>query len=189
MRHLIPFSALRPHIERYLKAQLNDAGLEELDIYGPEVQALAERAGVHPDTISKPFQGVRVSVSFDNADRIVAAMGNTMIWHDDPVLAELYWPKGKPPNPMLPVKCRNPKCDAWLPLEEIPTTGSVTGATKYRKTIYCDDNCKGAAYRSKGRAHNRSVKKYRQRNRAAYNAYMRDYRARKAAERRGLVTA
>lgn len=193
MSHLIPFEVLRPHVERYLRSQL--PGLEEeIDHAGKEVIALAARAGVHPDTISKPYQGVRVSISWRNADRIIAAMGNPMIWHTDPALREHYW-EGKPvpPDPMKPVKCRNPKCDAWLPLEEVPTTGAIEGSTRYRKTIYCDDNCKAQAHHARNpRRRSRAVKRSRNRtpaSREAYNAYMREYRARKARERATAVMA
>lgn len=188
MSHRIPFAALKPHLEKYLRERL--PGIEEeVDPYGVEMQNLAWRIGVHPDTISKPYAGAdgRATVSFATADALICAMDIPMIWHDDPVLRELYWPGERPPDPMKPVKCRNPKCDEWLPLIEIPTTGAIEGATRYRKTIYCDDNCKAQAHHAKNpRRRSRAVRKSRYRSpesREAYNAYMRRYRALQAQRR------
>ncbi len=180
MSHRIPFEALKPHVEKYLLERL--PGIEEeVDPYGAEMQALAMRIGVHVDTIAKAYTGLKGTISFDNADALICAMDIPMIWHDDPVLREHYWPGQRPPDPMMPVKCRNPKCDEWLPLIEIPTTGAIDGATRYRKTIYCDDNCKAQAHHAKNpRRRSRAVRKSRYRSpesREAYNAYMRRYRA------------
>ena len=55
---------------------------------GP-IQILAERAGVHADTIRRMLRLNQTHMNFDVADKLLCAMGMVDEWHGN--LADIYW--------------------------------------------------------------------------------------------------
>lgn len=169
MNHQIPFTALRPHLEKYLMEMTPGTpdGLERdkpYDPYGPEVIFLAARADVHPDTLSKALAGKRNSLSFRIADRVICAMGAPQIWRDDPALYEVYYPVAPPPDPSRPIKCANEACSAWFELANDTTA----------KRRFCSESCKNADYRYRhGKAQPRALRCRNGHNRDPENDYTR----------------
>jgi hypothetical protein len=199
--HRIPARVLMPLIEDYLATQ-ETAGYSAHSQNGdwdghaavaklsPET-VLALDAGILPDSFGKITSGKQKTISFEMVDALLCAMNIPFYWYTHPELRQYYWPQGQvPPDFSKPIPCANRKCETWMEVPQIPTAGAIEGGVRSTHRVYCSHNCKAAGYRQKSKRHNRAVKKSRNRSpesREAYNAYMREYRARKTAERAGAV--
>lgn len=118
-----------PILRTYL-ANYETTGDNNLQTISP-LAALAEHSGVEKDTIYRITLGRYQTVEFDVADRLLCGMNMPFLWQQEP-LRYYYWPEeGLPPDPSLPVKCENPRCEEWFHLR-------LRGGHKR----HCSDTCR-----------------------------------------------
>lgn len=106
----IPTKVIVPFIQEYLNAYQMD---EETSTVGP-VQVLADRAGLHSDSLRNYLGYRKQTMDFDMADRLICAIGRPMLWRSE--LLEWYErvdlsdpPKPPPPKYGL-IRCFRPGC-------------------------------------------------------------------------------
>lgn len=106
-----------------------------VSIYGAEVRALAERAGMPADTLSNVLNGRAQTVEFDIADRLICKMGIPMLWQEDPVLRHAYWRGKEPVDLLAQLVCAAPDCDTHFSI-----FGGFGSSGAHRR-MYCSEAC------------------------------------------------
>ena len=95
MSRLVPVALLRPLVEAWLERHLGGAVRRgRKDENG--LEAIADAAGVPVRKLYDIRHGLRRSVEFGTADKLLIAMGRPDVWHTDAELYEIF-AKGEQP--------------------------------------------------------------------------------------------
>lgn len=119
--------------------------LTSYDAEGHEV--VADKAGIHVDTLTKILSEERESCEFDIADKLLCALSAPQLWYGE--LSHIYYAID-----LAWETCACPGCEATFPLE-LDTLGRI------KQTLYCSTACRTAAHKIRHGVHKQRLPKHR----------------------------
>ena len=159
MSNRVPAESVIPYVREYLEAQ-DDLSVDDHDknrFPGP-VQVLAERVGIHPDTMRAYLSGKLVTIDFDIADRMLCKIGRVGLWRT--ALLDLYEAIDltSPSRYVVTERiktCAAPSCGVQFAPHPLPQGGG-------RARLYCSTKCRirAANIRMATKRRNGKAKRY-----------------------------